>query len=214
MVEKPKLRILLADDHVLFRKGLKEILSDFPEFEVVAESSDGSTILQLLNETEVDILLMDLNMPGMNGIEATHRIRARDALIKIIMLTVSDQESDVINSILAGVDGYILKNEDINILVESITKVYKGEKVLSERILPYLFKALQMKNDFPVHILLSNRELEVMKLLAVGKKNEEIAEALFISENTVKTHLKRIYEKMSVNSREEAVNKGILWGLL
>ena len=209
-----KIRILIVDDHVLFRRGLRELLSDNPDFEIVGELDDGVDVLGFRLINSIDVILMDIQMPYLDGIKTVNKLRMKKFNTSIIMLTVSGSERDIIESIKAGADGYILKSAEYNELEHAIYAVHRGERTISISLVSKLFNLIKSKNDFPFQKLLSKRELDVLRQLSENKTYEEIANAMYISENTVKTHIKHLYEKMSAANRGEAVEKGILWGII
>ncbi len=209
-----RIRLLIVDDHILFRKGLVELFNYQPDFEIAAEAANGVEALEIYKHQSFDVIILDLRMPRMDGLETLKKIRANADLIPVLILSISDDPQDVISAVLAGGDGYILKSEDFEVLTEAIKAVYQGKKAISKQLIEILFLGIQEKHHFPVEGLLSKRELEVLVYLSQGKLIDEIAEKLFVSENTIKTHLKHIYKKLTVNNRTEAVKKGILWGLI
>jgi DNA-binding NarL/FixJ family response regulator len=214
MKNQEKVKILIVDDHVLFRRGLKELLSDNKDFIVVGELDDGMEVHSFVSNHLVDIILMDIQMPGQDGIKTVRKLRKKRIKTGIIILTVSSQDSDLISAIKAGADGYLLKSSEFRELENAIYCVARGERAISNHLVSKLFNAVKSKNDFPAHKILSKREQDVLILLSKGLSYEKIADAMFISENTVKTHTKHLYEKMSASNKNEAVEKGILWGLL
>jgi DNA-binding NarL/FixJ family response regulator len=214
MSKQEKIKILIVDDHVLFRRGLKELLSDNKDFVIVGELNDGIDVQSFILDNPVDVILMDIQMPGQDGIKTVRKLRKKRLKTGIIILTVSSNDSDVISAIKAGVDGYLLKSAEFKELEYAIYCVSKGEQAISNRLVSKLFNAIKSKNDFPAHKILSNREQDVLKLLSEDMSYEKIAQTMFISENTVKTHTKHLYEKMSASNKREAIEKGILWGIL
>jgi len=203
------IKVLIVDDHALLRRGLQIILEQEPDIEVVAEASDGNDAVAKAQETMPDVVLMDVRMPRRSGIEATRQIKELIPSAKIVMLTVSDEESDLYDSIRAGASGYLLKdaNED---LAPAIRSVHEGQSLISPSMASKLlgeFAAMSKRADEkPVPTpRLTEREFEVLKLVAKGQSNRDIAKELFISENTVKNHIRNILEKLQLHSRMEAV---------
>ncbi|MBM7607982.1 two-component system response regulator DegU [Lysinibacillus composti] len=210
-------KIIIIDDHQLFREGVKRIL-DFEEtFEVVAEGDDGTDGLKLYRENLPDVVLMDINMPGKNGVEATADLLVEFPEAKVIMLSIHDDESYVTHALKSGALGYMLKEMDADEIVEAIKVVANGGSYLHPKVTKNLvaeFRRLsehENKGNFhqteirrPFH-LLTKRECEVLQLLTDGQSNRAIGETLFISEKTVKNHVSSILQKMNVNDRTQAV---------
>jgi len=203
------IRVLICDDHALFRRGLVMVLESEPGIEVVAEAEDGEDALARAEETVPDVVLMDVRMPKMSGIEATRAIADVVPSAKILMLTVSDEEEDLYEAVKAGATGYLLKEISIEEVANAIRAVTTGQSLISPSMASKLLsefnnlaKQAQQKVLAPK---LTDRELQVLKLVAQGLSNREVAEQLFISENTVKNHVRNILEKLHLHSRMEAV---------
>ncbi|MDP9404673.1 MAG: response regulator transcription factor [Actinomycetota bacterium] len=205
------IRVLIADDQALFRRGLHVVLDTEDGIEVVAEAENGEEAVERARELAPDVVLMDVRMPRLDGIEATRRVRSEVPTTKIIMLTVSDEEDDLYEAIKAGANGYLLKEISVEEVAESVRAVMQGQSLLSPSMASKLlneFNALvkraegKQQFDGPV---LTNRELEVLRLVAKGMSNREIATELYISENTVKNHVRNILEKLHLHNRMEAV---------
>ena len=207
-------RILVVDDHTLFRRGLVGLLSDMPEFEVVGEAGNGVEALAMLENSAVDILLADVNMPQMDGIALVQAVRRRKLPVRILMLTVSQHDEDLVGAVRAGADGYLLKNTEPEDLRSALLKVANGQGALSPEVVGPVLSALSRIATAEPAALLSDRELEVLECLADGLTTLQIAARLFISENTVKTHVRHILEKLEAANRTEAVSKAVQWGLL
>lgn len=210
-------KIIIIDDHQLFREGVKRILEFEESFEVVAEGDDGSDIISLYKEHMPDVVLMDINMPGKNGVEATAELIREFPDAKVIMLSIHDDESYVTHALKSGALGYMLKEMDADEIVEAIKVVANGGSYLHPKVTKNLvaeFRRLsehENKGSFhqtevrrPFH-LLTKRECEVLQLLTDGQSNRAIGETLFISEKTVKNHVSSILQKMNVNDRTQAV---------
>ena len=210
-------KIIIVDDHQLFREGVKRILDFEDTFEVVAEGDDGIDIVNLYNNNVPDVVLMDINMPGKNGVEATADLVAAYPDAKVIMLSIHDDESYVTHALKSGALGYMLKEMDADEIVEAIKVVANGGSYLHPKVTKNLvaeFRRLsehENKGNFhqteirrPFH-LLTKRECEVLQLLTDGQSNRSIGETLFISEKTVKNHVSSILQKMNVNDRTQAV---------
>lgn len=205
----PIIRIVVVDDHALFRRGLVAILAEMPDFVVAGEAGDGEEALGVIEKTKPDIVLMDVNMPVMGGVEALHAIRQFRPEQKVLMLTVSQSDNDLIGAIAAGANGYLLKNAEPDALANTIQQIMQGNSVLSPDVTERVFETLRQAQQNQAQSLLSSREIEVLKLMAKGNTTRQIANILFISENTVKTHIRHILEKLEVNNRAQAVSKAI-----
>ncbi len=198
------IRLLIVDDHTLFRQGLLSLLRSEPRFEVAGQATNGEQALQMARELTPDVILMDVRMPGMDGVETTHRLLEVMPHARVLMLTVSEDDQPLLTAIQVGARGYILKNAGADELFQAIQRVYDGEAVLSPTVTLQVFRALQsMEPSKLPEAALTPRELEVVRMLALGADNCKIAEALFISENTVKTHVAHILEKLGVHSRSQ-----------
>ncbi|MBT2685463.1 response regulator transcription factor [Bacillus sp. ISL-37] len=212
-------KIVIIDDHQLFREGVKRILDFEPSFEVVAEGDDGSEAISLVEQHQPDVVIMDINMPNTNGVEATSGLIEQYPESKVIILSIHDDENYVTHALKTGATGYLLKEMDADALVEAVKVVADGGSYLHPRVTHNLVKEYRRlsadeggsdKYISPVEIrrplhLLTRRECEVLQLLADGKSNRGIGEALFISEKTVKNHVSNILQKMNVNDRTQAV---------
>src|SRR5262245_44565492 len=203
------IRVLICDDHALFRRGLVMVLESEAGIEVVAEAEDGEEAVRQAGEAAPDVVLMDVRMPKVSGIEATRNIAEVVPTAKILMLTVSDEEEDLYEAVKAGATGYLLKEISIEEVANAIRAVMTGQSLISPSMASKLLsefnnlaKAAQQKVLAPK---LTDRELQVLKLVAQGMSNREVAEQLFISENTVKNHVRNILEKLHLHSRMEAV---------
>ncbi|MCD5325919.1 MULTISPECIES: response regulator [Pontibacillus] len=214
--------IVLIDDHKLFREGVKRILEFEPSFNVVAEGDDGESASALVDEHRPDVVLMDINMPQMNGVQATAELIAKYPDMKVIILSIHDDENYVTHALKTGAQGYLLKEMDSDALIEAIKVVSEGGSYLHPRVTHNLVKEYRRLSEDgsrsgsssqqgrtieyrkPLH-LLTRRECEVLQLLADGKSNRGVAESLYISEKTVKNHVSNILQKMNVNDRTQAV---------
>ncbi len=205
------IRVMICDDHALFRRGLIMVLETEEGIEVVAEAEDGEEAIAKVEDIAPDVVLMDIRMPRVSGIEATKAIAERVPGAKILMLTVSDEEEDLYDAIKAGATGYLLKEISIDEVATAIRAVVGGQSLISPSMASKLlteFTSLTKKADERQTVptpRLTDRELEVLKLVAEGMSNREIAGELFISENTVKNHVRNILEKLHLHSRMEAV---------
>ncbi|MHA6252375.1 response regulator [Oceanobacillus sp. CAU 1775] len=218
MDKEKEIKVVLIDDHKLFREGVKRILEFEPQFKVVAEGDDGTEASKLVKENNPDVVLMDINMPNINGIEATADLVRYFPDTKIIILSIHDDESYVTHALKTGAQGYLLKEMDSDSLIEAIRVVSEGGSYLHPKVTHNLVKEYRRlasesgsgKNERtveyrkPLH-LLTKRECQVLQLLADGKSNRAVAETLYISEKTVKNHVSNILQKMNVNDRTQAV---------
>ncbi len=210
-VEGEMTRVVIADDQALFRRGLYVVLGSEDGIEVVAEAENGEEAVERARELAPDVVLMDVRMPRLDGIEATRRIRADLPTTKILMLTVSDEEDDLYEAIKAGANGYLLKEISVEEVADAIHAVVRGESLISPSM------ASKLLNEFNVLVKraddkqqystpsLTTREIEVLRLVAKGMSNRAIAQELYISENTVKNHVRNILEKLHLHNRMEAV---------
>jgi DNA-binding NarL/FixJ family response regulator len=207
---QPPIRILIVDDHPVMRDGLRGIFSGDPDFEVVGEASNGREAVARTEAFRPDVVLMDLRMPELDGVGATREIVSRGLGAQVLILTTYDTESDVLPAIEAGATGYLLKDTPRDELSRAVRAAAAGESVLS----PPVARQLMGQVRQPKRNTLSDRELEILGLVAHGATNKRVAAQLFISEATVKTHLLHIYEKLEVNDRAAAVGAGYERGLL
>jgi DNA-binding NarL/FixJ family response regulator len=207
-------RLLVVDDHALFRAGLVSLLEDMPEFQVVGEASSGAEAIKLAADRQPDVILLDVNMPGMDGVATMQALDSIQQPVKVIMLTISRHDEDLIGAIQAGASGYLLKNAEPEELRNAILRVAQGQSVLSPEITHQVFRVLATGKTLLTDPGLSRRELEVLGCLSKGKNTANIAAELFVSENTVKTHVRHILEKLEAANRAEAVSKAVHMGLI
>jgi DNA-binding NarL/FixJ family response regulator len=207
------IRALIVDDHALFRRGLEIVLVTEPDIEVVGQASDGAEAVQKAGESLPDVVLMDVRMPRSSGIEACRAIKEVAPSARIIILTMSDEEEDLFEAIRAGASGYLLKDIPLDEVAEAVRAVHGGQSLISPPMAGKLlseFAALARRgaDDAPEQVpapKLTDREMQVLKLVARGMNNRDIAKELFISDNTVKNHVRNILEKLQIHSRMEAV---------
>ena len=197
------IRILIVDDHPVVRDGLRGVLERDPDFVVVGEAGDGEEAVALYRRGEVDVVLMDLRMPRMGGVEAIRRLSHIDPGARVVVLTTYDNDSDVLGALTAGATGYLLKDTPRAELTRAVHAAYAGQSILS----PAVTGRLAERADRPPEGALSQRETEVLQLIAEGATNRQVAAVLFISQATVKTHLLHAYEKLGVNDRAAAVDE-------
>ena len=210
------IKVLLADDHALFRRGVAAVLTEWENLEVVGEEIDGLEAIEKARKLNPDVIVMDLMMPNCGGVEATQLLQVELPQINILVLTVSDKEADLFAAIKAGAKGYILKDAEPEELSQAIFHIAKGGVIVSSSMAEKLlteFKAEEGHKEEDDSGL-SRREGEVLQLVAKGASNKEIARDLFISENTVKTHLRNILDKLHLANRSQAVAYAIRTGLL
>jgi two-component system NarL family response regulator len=201
--------VLIVDDHALFRRGLELVLDAEPDLEIVAEASDGLEAIELAAELSPDVVLMDVRMPGVGGIEATRRIRIAHPATRVMMLTVSEDDEDLFAAVRAGATGYLLKEMSIDEVAGAVRAVARGQAVVTPSMASKLlgeFNVLSRRVDAQHGTAprLTDREVEVLRLVAKGLSNKEIAAELVIAENTVKNHVRNILEKLQLKSRMEA----------
>lgn len=204
-----RIRVLLADDHILMREGTREILEQEEDLEIVAEAGDGEEAVRLVEKTRPDVVLMDIAMPKLNGIEATRQIKQFAPSTTVLILTAYEDDQYVFALLEAGAAGYLLKDVRGRDLVEALRQVYAGESVLhpviARKVINRFSRPSAPRTEEPDDELLTERELEVLGLAAKGMSNREIARELHLSSRTVQAHLSTIFGKMDVGSRTEAV---------
>lgn len=209
------IKILIVDDHALLRQGIKNVLALEPDFDIIGEAADGEEAISQVEALKPDILLLDVNMPRMNGLEVTRRLKADGSDVKVIVLTIHDDENYVIEVVKAGAVGYLLKDIEPGMLVKAIRMVYEGESFIYPTLAKRLFGELSRRDAGRHEALtmverrkeerLTYREVEVLQLIGRGMNNQEIAQSLFLSEKTVKNHLTNIFRKINVVDRTQAV---------
>ena len=199
-----KIKILIADDHQLIIDGIKSLINNVPQFDLIAEANNGKEAVKIAKLINPDIVLMDIDMPIMNGIEATEKIKSFNPEIKIIILSMHNEKGLVKKLIRLGADGYLLKNSDQNELIEAISKVASGQQYFSPEVtMSLLNKETEIKSSFKANSIISDltdREIEILKLIAQGYSNKEIGEKLFISHRTVDTHRTNLMKKINVSN--------------
>ena len=212
----PKIRIVVADDHPIFRDGLCKLLALEEDFEVVAQASDGRQVLDVLQQTNPDILLLDLKMPGLDGLATLQKLQAARNKTRVIVLTASDDKNEFVQAMKLGTSGIVLKQTATDLLIKSIRKVHAGEIWLDSHTTAAVIRQFVADDTPPPppppitaaprereRSPLSQREREIVALVAQGFKNKEMAEKMFISEQTVKNHLHNIFDKLGVSDRLE-----------
>jgi DNA-binding NarL/FixJ family response regulator len=206
-----KIRILIADDHLIIREGLMTLLQSTGKFEVVGQATNGQEAIDQTKKLLPDVALIDVQMPKVSGIEATYQITRQSPLTRVVILSTFDQDEYIYQGIQAGAKGYLLKDTSLDELVNVIQAAARGESLLSPKITTKLVGRIATS---PERSELSNRESEVLKLLAKGLRNKDIANYLQITERTVKNHVANIITKLGVKSRTEAVSQAFQTGLV
>jgi DNA-binding NarL/FixJ family response regulator len=207
-----------VDDHDLFRTGLRTLLEE-QSIDVVGEAENGTRALELIRETAPEVVIMDLNMPGISGVEATRQIAMIAPLTRVLVLTISDQDADVMDAIMAGACGYLLKDATIDELLAGISAAAQGESLVSPAIASKVLQRLRATSASPreaetIRSELSEREVQVLKLIANGKDNAQIAADLHISPKTVKNHISNILMKLQIDNRIQAAVYAVRSGLV
>lgn len=198
-------KVMITDDHSMIREGLKQLLELEGNFQVIAEACDGVDCMKKLETVSPDVLLLDINMPNMNGLEVLQKIKEKRIKIKVLVLTVHNEVEYLLKAVDIGVNGYLLKDSESSELKKAILSVVNGEDYIQPSLIPVLnSKMIDRDKDSEKIEKLTKRELEVLKLLAVGMYNKEVAEKLEISERTVKNHVSNIFKKISVTDRTQA----------
>jgi DNA-binding NarL/FixJ family response regulator len=213
-----ELRVLLVDDHDLFRSGLVNLLSEHG-LHVVGEAENGDVALRLVRELAPDVVIMDLNMPGPSGVDVIRQMTSIAPLTRVVVLTISADDSDVINAVMGGACGYLLKDSSVDQLIAGIHSAAAGESLISPQIAAKMLQILRAQRSSvdaaeTIRAELSEREIEVLKLIASGNDNAEIARALFISPKTVKNHISNILMKLQMENRIQAAVHAVRSGIV
>jgi DNA-binding NarL/FixJ family response regulator len=213
-----ELRVLLVDDHDLFRTGLRNLLEE-QGVNVVGEAENGETAIRLAADLAPDVVIMDLNMPGAGGVETTRRLSSLAPLSRVVVLTISADDDDVMNAVMAGACGYLLKDSSIQELIAGIRAASEGESLISPQIAAKVLQRLRAQSKDAdaaetIRAELSDRELQVLKLIANGKDNAQIARELFISPKTVKNHISNILMKLQIENRIQAAVYAVRSGIV
>jgi two-component system, NarL family, response regulator DegU len=209
--------VALADDHVLFRQALRHLLESEPDIRVVGEAGDGRAIQSLVEQHQPDVILMDINMPGIDGVTATRDLKAALPDLRIIILTMFSEDGHVIRSVRAGADAYLLKNSESSKVIDAIRSVIKGESViepqLATKLLSEFRRVSEIREDESMAGL-TTREIELLRHVATGLSNKEIAAELSLAESTIKNRLSLLFEKLGVKDRTQAAIYALSHGLI
>lgn len=200
------INIVIADDHSMVREGIKQILELDGDIVVNGEAGDGRQCIELLDKITTDVLLLDINMPNMNGLKVLQHLRERKKSFKVLILTIHNEVEYLVRAVEIGVDGYVLKDSDSSVLKKAIFSIYRGDTFIQPELTPILKERMEERNSYASSLDddLTRREIEVLKLLAEGLFNKEIAYTLDISEKTVKNHVSNIFKKINVSDRTQA----------
>lgn len=211
---QPRIRILVVDDHSIVRQGIRSLLSNYTEFDIVGEAVDGSTGLSLVEQLMPDVVLLDIRMPGESGLDVLQKIREQEHNVRVLVLTSFDEDEYVTEALRRGADGYVLKSVSDDSLVESILSVCRGERTLSPQITDQVVRNLvkERYGESEQSVDLIDEEVQIMTMIAQGASNADLARSLFMSSATVKRKLRRIFDKLEVESRAEAVATAIRLG--
>jgi DNA-binding NarL/FixJ family response regulator len=211
-------RVMVVDDHDLFRTGLKNLLEE-QGVNIVGEAANGQTAIRLASDLAPDVVVMDLNMPGLTGVETTRQLAGIAPLTRVVVLTISADDDDVMNAVMAGACGYLLKDSSIQDLIAGIQAAAAGESLISPQIASKVLQRLRAQSSSEdaaatIRAELSDREIEVLKLIANGKDNAQIARELFISPKTVKNHISNILMKLQIDNRIQAAVYAVRSGIV
>lgn len=211
-----KIKILIADDHQMFRDGLKLVLKTDESFELIGEAENGEVAIKLVNELNPDVVILDINMPKKNGIEATKIIKSKNKNAKVLILTMHENETFVRDAVNAGVDGYILKISAMNELIRAVKKVFSGKSYFPESVIRSVLDEYKKQKTMGVTINkeLTNREREILYHIANGKTSQQIAKELFISYHTVSEHRKNILKKLNLKNTADLIRYSIENGIV
>lgn len=215
------IKVLIAEDHALFRRGIQQVLSEADGIQVVAEAADGLEALEKANSASPDVVLTDLSMPNCGGLDLIKALKVEQPQINILVLTISEEETDLFSAMKFGAKGYLLKSTDSESLIRAIFHIAQGGAIVSPLMAEKLLQEISSSGsgsensaDAVADSGVSPRELEILEQLTMGFSNKQIADTLFISENTVKTHLRRIMEKLHLENRSQAAVYAIEKGLV
>jgi len=200
-----KIKILIADDHSMVREGLKQLIELEDDIEVIAQAGDGQEAIDKILEVNPDVVLLDINMPKLNGLEVLEKLNEMNLEVNVLILTIHNEIEYLYRAVEIGVNGYVLKDSESDVLIKAIRSIYNGESYIQPNMASLLFKKINGELDNQVkHNKLTKREVEVLKLITQGLLNKEIADQLCISEKTVKNHVSNIFKKIEVSDRTQA----------
>jgi DNA-binding NarL/FixJ family response regulator len=214
------IRVLVVEDQPHILKAQTKLLNEFPEIEIVGEALSGEGALEMLGELKPDVILLDIGLPRMSGIDVTRSVKASHPEIKILIFTIFDEEEKVIDAVISGAAGYLLKGTPVEKIVEAIKDVNEGGSVIQPNLARALLRLIRSQEQAPAPApktetaSLTKRELEILQIIAKGLSNNEAAKVLGLSKATIRTHLEHIYEKLQVSNRLEAVTEGIREGII
>ena len=212
--KKPTIRVLLADDHAIVRAGIRQFLEQAGDIQVIGEASDGEMAVEMIERMAPDVAVLDIQMPKATGIEVSRRIRANRWPIGVLILTSYDDAPYISAVLKTGANGYVLKTASPDEIIHAVRDVYRGKSVLDAEILPKVMAQIANPNPAPVYEPLTDREIEILSLVAEGLTNKVVGIKLKISDRTVQGHIARIFEKLQAASRTEAVMRGVSLGLI
>lgn len=198
-----QIQVVIVDDHVMVREGIKQLLEMDGDIKIIGEAGDGEEGIKIIEKTDPDVILLDVNMPKMNGLEMLQKLKETGIPRKVLILTIHNEVEYLLKAVEIGVNGYVLKDSELAVLRKAIFSVHHGENYIQPSLAPLLMKRMQ-ENTSEVAEGLTKREMEVLKLIAEGMYNKEIAEKLMISEKTVKNHVSNIFRKINVSDRTQA----------
>lgn len=208
------MRIILVDDHELIREGLKKVIAKESDIEVIGEAQNAEEMFELLSKNEIDIVILDITLPGRSGLDLIGEIKTHYPAVKVLILSMHPEDRFAVRALRAGAYGFITKGTASKILIEALRKIADGRKFITPTLAEHLAFELDVDHNKPLHENLSNREFEVMRLIAEGKSVSEIAEMLFISVNTVTSYRARIMEKMKMKTNAEIIRYAIEQNLI
>lgn len=211
---KTVIRVVLADDHAVVRTGIRQFLDQAPDIQVVGEASDGKMAIEMIEQLSPDVAVLDIQMPIATGIEVAREIRAHRWPIGVLILTSYDDDPYISAVLKTGANGYVLKTASPEEIINAVRDVYQGKSVLDTTILPKVLAQIAHSNEKPLYESLTDREIEVLSLVAMGLTNKVVGINLKISDRTVQGHIARIFEKLQATSRTEAVMRGMSLGLI
>lgn len=198
------INIIIADDHRMIREGLKQLLELEGDIKVIGEAGDGISCVDIIEEKNPDVVLLDINMPLMNGLQVLERLREKKCKSKVLILTIHNEIEYLMKAVDIGVDGYVLKDSESDLLRRAIFSIHNGDSYIQAELIPLLKEKMESKDEYTDDSILTKREMEVLKLITEGLFNKEIAYHLSISEKTVKNHVSNIFKKISVSDRTQA----------